>query len=385
MNILEQYLRYKQINSERDEIFEILDSINFEKLDENKKPHSLDNILLLLPSIYPNLGGVTSALRIADFLAKNKIRVTIGLCSDMKIDIASNNVTLCMPSLKAEVKYVKDCKDEQYDVIIATSWNTAYYANNLNGYKVYFVQDYEPYFRPVDDFSLIAKKTYTLGYHIISLGRWNLNQINKNINSKQCKMDSIDFPYNQNEYCFDGRDYQKYKYKKSINIACYIRFIGRRLPYISEYLLGKLKEELKSYDINCNILYFGIDKRNKFTNGKNLGKLNRKELFELYQKCDFGMVASMSNISLVPYEMLATGLPLIEYKDGSFSDFMGTDTAILTDLNYKKLTNDIVECIKNPDKLEVMHKNVTQELGSLSWEKTCEQFYNILLGIVERN
>ena len=72
----------------------------------------------------------------------------------------------------------------------------------------------------------------------------------------------------------------------------------------------------KGYKLN--VLFFGIDKKNRFDGATNLGKLSREELFELYKKCDFGMTASMSNISLVPYEMLATGLPLVEFRNGSY-------------------------------------------------------------------
>jgi glycosyltransferase involved in cell wall biosynthesis len=50
--------------------------------------------------------------------------------------------------------------------------------------------------------------------------------------------------------------------------------------------------------------------------------LSKKQLLSLYRKADFGMVASMSNVSLVPYEMLATGLPLIEFEDGTFPYFL---------------------------------------------------------------
>ena len=40
------------------------------------------------------------------------------------------------------------------------------------------------------------------------------------------------------------------------------------------------------------------------------------------------MVASLTNISLVPYEMIAAGLPVIEFKDGTFEYFFSKETAI---------------------------------------------------------
>ncbi len=64
-----------------------------------------------------------------------------------------------------------------------------------------------------------------------------------------------------------------------------------------------------------------LTKVQSYTFGNNLGKLNKEEMKSLYEKSDFGIVASMTNISLVPYEMLAMGLPIVEFKDGSFPFF----------------------------------------------------------------
>jgi len=58
-----------------------------------------------------------------------------------------------------------------YDIIIATSWQSVYYVRNFSGYKAYFVQDFEPYFFKLNERYLLAKKTYELGLHIISLGK----------------------------------------------------------------------------------------------------------------------------------------------------------------------------------------------------------------------
>ena len=75
----------------------------------------------------------------------------------------------------------------------------------------------------------------------------------------------------------------------------------------------------KGYEIEVN--FFGFNKSTKLSFGNNLGKLNKEEMKSLYEKSDFGIVASMTNISLVPYEMLAMGLPIVEFKDGSFPFF----------------------------------------------------------------
>ena len=246
--------------------------------------------------------------------------VTLCVCSNsMSIQETKRNVHLCMPTYKGSVKNIEDCMNENYDVCIATSWQTAYWAKKISGYKVYFVQDFEPEFYEMNDYSVLARDTYSFGYHIISLGGWNVDKIKLNCNYSKSKVDIIDFPYDPKEYL-----------------------------------------EERAY--NLKILFYGIDKKNKFSSATNLGKLSRNQLFELYKSCDFGMTASMSNISLVPFEMLATGLPLIEYRNGSYSYFLGEDTAILIDFDYKELGDRIIEVISNPDILKKMHEKAKQRL-----------------------
>lgn len=382
--IVEMYKRYEEIKRMRTEVFNLMDKFDFKSF-QNTQLKNIENIVMLVPVVYPNLGGITSALRILNSLQSRGCNLTLAICSEtMKIEEAKNNVKLCMPSYNGKVKNIKECMNDTYDVCIATSWQTAYYAQKITGYKVYFVQDYEPEFYETNDFSVLAKNTYSFDYHIISLGEWNAEKIKMNCLNYSSKIDVVDFPYDPKEYNFDKRNYDDYRNKKEITVACYIRFIGRRIPYICEYLLSNAKSYMEKKGYKLNVLFFGIDKKNRFDGATNLGKLSREELFELYKKCDFGMTASMSNISLVPYEMLATGLPLIEFRNGSYKFFLGDDTALLIDFDYKELADKIIETVNSPEILEKMHQNVETKLQKLSWDNTCEQFWNILSNVKEK-
>lgn len=383
MKIMELYKRYEEIRRTKTEVFQLMNSFDFSNI-ENNKPEKIENVVMLVPAVYPNLGGITSALRILSSLQSKSCSLTLAVCTDdMTVEEARKNAMLCMPNYEGQVKRVDECEQEDYDICIATSWQTAYYAKKISGYKIYFVQDYEPEFYETNDFSALAKNTYSLGYHIISLGQWNADKIKLNCQNCTSRIDIVDFPYDPNEYSFDQRNYDNYKNKKEITIACYIRFIGRRIPYICEYLLSNAKKYMEEKGYKLNVLYFGIDKKNHFNEATNLGKLSRHELYELYQKCDFGMTASMSNISLVPYEMLATGLPLIEFRTGSYRFFLGEDTALLIDFDYKELADKIIEAVNSPEILKLMHQKAEEKLGQLSWKNTCEQFWNILSNVRE--
>jgi len=95
------------------------------------------------------------------------------------------------------------------------------------------------------------------------------------------------------------------------------------------------------------------------------------------------MVASMSNISLVPYEMHAAGLPVIEFGDGSYPYFFGEDTALLTRVGEKDIADLLVNAISEPEKLKAMTEKAADKLKDLSWERTGRKFSNILKSLIK--
>ena len=244
-----------------------------------------------------------------------------------------------------------------------------------------WLQAYEPYFFCYGDNYFLAKTTYSLGFHIISLGKWNRAQISTNANIPIETIDYIDFPYEPNEYKIITKDYSQYTEKTNLKIVVYIKSDTKRLPILLQIITKKLIDEMKKRGKVIKIIYFGSDNVLKLHNGINVGKLCVDELNKLYREADFGIVASMTNISLVPYEMLASGLPVIEFKDGSFNYFFPDECAIISDFNAKHLADKIEEYCNNPTKLNLMISAAQAILKGLSWNKSGEQFIKILDGI----
>ena len=246
---------------------------------------------------------------------------------------------------------------------------------------MYFVQDYEPYFYVYGEKFLLAKNSYELGLHIVSLGKWNKDMIERNCEKVE-KIDTIDFPYEKSDYKPIIRDFKSYTNKKEISIAAYVKFDEKRAPFIIQVILENVKNELYKNGIILNINYFGAEKNEKFINGVNLGKLNKEQLCNLYNKCDFGMVASLTNISLVPYEMIATKLPVIEFEEGTFKYFFDENCAILTSLDWKDMYDKLMYYINNPNYIEELTENSYRNVNSLSWKKSTYQFKEILDRII---
>ncbi|WOO38555.1 glycosyltransferase family 1 protein [Anaerocolumna sp. AGMB13020] len=343
----------------------------------NNKPEKIKRILFVVERMAKYSGGQTSMLRLGTELAKLGHEVGYVVYkpqskSDME-EIAASNLTGYLGKMYTN----KQLEDIKSDIVVATSWDTVAFAKRIPGYKMYFIQDYEPYFFSFGELFLMAKKTYEQGLHMVSLGAWNKEMIEKNCQPVS-PVDFVEFPYESAEYPHYKRDYDSYGKKKEIVVAVYLKYYGKRLPNITQHMLKQVKEKFLSDGIKLTLLYYGEDKSFRTEGGENLGMLTKKELLSLYRRADFGMVASMSNVSLVPYEMLATGLPLIEFEDGTFPYFFPEDSALLTSLDAEDLYVKLKESIKNPSLLKERDKNAVSCLSTLSWSKTAKQFEDIL-------
>ena len=122
-----------------------------------------------------------------------------------------------------------------------------------------------------------------------------------------------------------------------------------------ELQLEFLKNNLKGYNLNIN--FFGIDKEVKLPFGNNLGKLNHDELKALYKKSHLGVVASLTNISLVNYEMMACGLPVIDYMEGSAPAFFTEEETIYINSQIDSIYNVVEKYLKEQNELNRIVKN----------------------------
>lgn len=346
----------------------------------NTQPKEVNSIVFVITRMVRFHGGQTSVLRLGTQLARLGHQVSYAVYKNQSTDemeiCARSNLSNYEGTLINSREFAK--RKESPDIIVATSWDTVSFVKRFTSYKMYFVQDYEPYFYPFGELFFLAKKSYEQGLHMVSLGDWNRAMILKEC-SPVSAVDVIDFPYEKSEYPIVSRNYEEYPSKKTITIAVYLKYYGKRLPCIIPYLLNEVAKQFLIRDkITLEIRYFGEAKSFSTKGGKNLGMLTKKELYALYAKSDFGMVASMSNISLTPYEMISTGLPLIEFVDGTFSYFFPKDSATLIEMTPKDLYQKLKKAIMTPELLKKHQENAMEYMSHLSWERTGRQFHELL-------
>ena len=378
-NVALKLSRYIVNKSDDCKVNRITQIADFKKINNCKKVFN-KKILFVIPMMISGSGGLTSILRIAYRLEKKGFNITFASYEGGTIEkmIKASKSNLDGYNIRFIDYY--EAKNLEYEYVIACNWQAVYYSKDIVGYKIYFTQDFEPYFYSYSDNYFLAKKAYELGFHIISLGKWNIEQIIKNCDKDiDIKMDFIEFPFESKEYVYEKKDFNEYEYKKEVKIAIYTKREKKRMPGLILSMVKKAKEILKDDGIELIPFYFGLNKKEKIDGAVNLGRVSKKELSNLYHECDFGMVASMTNISLVPYEMIGSGLPVIEFKDGTYSSFLGTNTALLIDFDAKELVSIIKKSMKNPKELKSMTESAYERIKQLSWDNTAEEFYRVLI------
>lgn len=189
------------------------------------------------------------------------------------------------------------------DVCLASSWETAYAVRWFDACrrKIYFVQDFEPSFFPASAEMMLAEDTYRFGFECFCAGPWLAQRMREYGN----RAESFDLAYDPSIY-FAGPSPGAKK-----RVAFYARHETRRRgTELGLSALALLKRRLPDTEI---VLFGSADLPYELPfEYTSAGVLSERELAELYRGATVGLSISLTNYSLVPQEMLACGLPLVE-------------------------------------------------------------------------
>lgn len=192
---------------------------------------------------------------------------------------------------------------EKGEAVFATGWETAYPVFNApdNKKKFYFVQDFEPLFYPMGSEYVLAENTYRLGLTGITAGNWLAEKL------------SSDYGMECHSYNF-GSEKQLYSHTndgKRKEVFFYARPITPRRGFeLGLMTLQKFHQLNPDYTINLagwDVSEYEIPF--PYVNHK---ALKLSELSDLYNRCAAGLVISLTNMSLLPLELLACGtIPVV--------------------------------------------------------------------------
>jgi glycosyltransferase involved in cell wall biosynthesis len=256
---------------------------------------------------------------------------------------------------------------EGVDVIFATGWETAYasFRDTSMARRFYFVQDYEPYFFPVGSASVLAENTYRFGFHGITAGGFLSHKL------------STEFGMPASHYDF-GADSNRYRITNEAprkEIFFYARPPTERRGFeLGIIALALFAKERPEYTINLA----GWDVRPyqipfPYTNLKDL-KLD--ELNEVYNRCAAGLVISLTNMSLLPLELLSSGvIPVV--NDGPNNRLVSDNPFIeYSPAAPKALAERLIRIVDRAD-LPAHATAASESVKGADWESSGRTFVRI--------
>ena len=255
------------------------------------------------------------------------------------------------------------------DALFATSWQTAYPVFNVKteAKKFYFVQDFEPTFYATGSESVLAENTYRFGFYGVTAGRWLTEKL------------TADYGMACDYYDF-GSDFSRYAYANA-GERKRVFFYARPVTPRRGFELGVLALELFSRQHPDYELHFaGWDVGDyklpfKFVNH---GSMKLDELNELYNSCAAGLVISLTNMSLLPLELLAAGcIPVV--NDAPNNRLVSDNPYIAyTQSSPQAFADKLSEVVERAD-LASYSRKASESVQNLDWGVSGAKVEAILL------
>lgn len=235
------------------------------------------------------------------------------------------------------------------DVIFATHWSTVEHALRHKASTreiMYFVQDFEPYFVAMSSEFIMAENTYKQGLYHITSGPWCEVFLKRDYNAEA---DHFVFPVDKNTY------YPRPRKETKPHIVFFAKPEIPRRCY--ELGLAALKAFHACWQQDVKITFFGsknVDPKSVPFPFEYLSVVPTiDDLAALYSDADLGLVFSTTNPSLVPYEMMACGLPVVDLDRGDNIYNYGNrrDIAFLGDPRPEIMGRQMAELLMNKEQL----------------------------------
>lgn len=226
------------------------------------------------------------------------------------------------------------------DVALATGWQTAHSVAMLGGCRsrAYLVQDHEPEFYPTSAERTWAEQTYDLGFHHLCGSPYLESMVTR-------------YGGTSSRFSF-GIDLGTYHPREITREQDTIVMYGRDVtPRRAVPLAIMAVDELLSRRPQTRVLSFGNKKpiETPFPY-EHLGVLSLEELAWTFSRGTVGLVLSMTNYSVIPQEMLACGMPVVELAGVSGEGIFGPDGGVtFADFDPVSLADALERLLADPD------------------------------------
>ncbi|MBI5309970.1 MAG: glycosyltransferase [Actinobacteria bacterium] len=246
------------------------------------------------------------------------------------------------------------------DVVMATGWQTVYPAMLMPhcGGRAYLVLDHEPEFYATSSQSVFAGQTYRVGLKCIAGSPWLAELLRERYGADAT---AFEFGIEPGEYHEDAVA------RRGDTVVYYARnFTERRAVELGLLALDQVVRRRP----NTNVVLFGTHHalQTPFPH-EHLGVVSPERLRRLYSEATVGLSTSLTNYSLIPSEMMACGLPVVELAGRACESVFGHDgeTIALAQDDPVSIADAIVALLDDEQRRARQSAAGLQYVGSHPW------------------
>lgn len=318
-------------------------------------------------------GGHQNAFRFMKVLEDAGHELTIYLYSPAKYPVVNPDAvremldeTSAYPDLNADIKVYSpdDGIEGVFHAIFASDWGTAYAAFRYPGQakRLYFTQDFEPWFFSRGTDYVLAENTYRFGFYGISAGKWLAEKLSKD----------FAMPGGYYQYGVDSKKYHRVNTARRHEILFYARPPTARRA--TEFGLLAL-EELHNLrpDITINLVGWDMSNFDVPFPYVNNSALDISQLNAVYNRCAAGLALSLTNLSLLPMELMAAGVvPLVNDAENTRTILESPHVGFVP-MSPRAIANRLIQEVNREDQ-QAHSKVIAESVNSSEWSDPAAMF-----------
>lgn len=270
------------------------------------------------------------------------------------------------PDLRAEVRNAVDGIDG-VDACVASSWESAHVLAR-RGFspmrRLYFIQDYEPFFYARGAMYALAEDSYRFGFRCIALGEMIAGLLRSEIGVEP----------DVTEFGCDTTVYRLLPERERSGVVFFARpDFPRRGYWLARLALQRFHElhpeqEIHFYGSRIAGLPFPTTQH---------GRLSAEQLNTLYNSCIAGLVLSFTNVSLVPEEMLAAGAIPVMNDEAHAKLVLQNEHAVWAAPTPSRLATALSEVVTRP-RISETARAASESVRGVGWARAQADIVRII-------
>ncbi|MGQ0521064.1 MAG: rhamnosyltransferase WsaF family glycosyltransferase [Actinomycetota bacterium] len=356
----------------------------------NRAPFEPETVNWFIPEIdSPFYGGINTAFRIADHLARNHGVVNRfvvwgrGPERFVRTALAASFPAIADSPIVFHDVWLPESFEEipPADVSIATLWLTAYQLTRFQGTrrKFYLIQDFEPVFYPAGTMYALAEETYRLGLY----GLCN-TEVLQRVYEQEYGGTGRHFVPAVDRTIFHADDRRPPTPDRPATVFVYARAgHWRNCWELASVALQELKDRLGD---RVRIVAAGSwatpDSRDLDTVVKHLGLLDYRATGPLYRTCDVGLALTVSkHPSYLPLELMACGVPVVAFDSPNFSWLLrDEENCLLVERTVDGVAGGLERLVVDTDLRARLARQGLADINAnhASWDKALAGVYRFL-------